>query len=177
MRSRVFTIVELLVVVAVIGILAAVGVMTYSTQQKKAREARRISDIGAIADAIQQEISMNQSVPAAATESNVSTVLTALVTDGLLAQIPNEPLTGASAQGTSDRCQYYMYSAPTTSAINAASSLGQRQYALSFHSEVNQGSSTAAVTHSMNSNFTSLKNFNVSDANCQYTSFYLFGPK
>ena len=52
---RAFTLVELLVVVAIIGILATVVVISYSGAQDKARDSRRVSDIQTISQAIQLE--------------------------------------------------------------------------------------------------------------------------
>ncbi|MDQ5932594.1 MAG: hypothetical protein QG649_679 [Patescibacteria group bacterium] len=47
-----FTIVELLIVIVIIGILAAVTVVAYSTIQQRARDSRRVSDISTIAKAV-----------------------------------------------------------------------------------------------------------------------------
>ena len=52
-KWRAFTLVELLVVVAIIGILATVVVISYSGAQKKARDARRKSDVNTISQAAQ----------------------------------------------------------------------------------------------------------------------------
>lgn len=50
-----FTLVELMVVVAIIAILAAIGVTVFSGQQKNARDSRRKSDIDAIATALESK--------------------------------------------------------------------------------------------------------------------------
>jgi prepilin-type N-terminal cleavage/methylation domain-containing protein len=44
-----FTIVELLIVIVIIGILAAIGFVSYSNATKKARDTERASDVKAIA--------------------------------------------------------------------------------------------------------------------------------
>ena len=48
-----FTIVEMVVVIAVIGILAAITIITYDNIQMQARDSKRISDLAKISDAIQ----------------------------------------------------------------------------------------------------------------------------
>ena len=48
-----FTIVELLIVIAIIGILAAVTLVTYSGTQVRARDARRTHDMVAIMEALE----------------------------------------------------------------------------------------------------------------------------
>lgn len=53
--SRGFTLVELMVVVAIIAILAVVGITVYSNVQKSARDARRQADIGAITSALENK--------------------------------------------------------------------------------------------------------------------------
>jgi prepilin-type N-terminal cleavage/methylation domain-containing protein len=44
-----FTLIELLVVIAIIGILSAIGLTAFSGAQSKARDAKRVSDLRAIA--------------------------------------------------------------------------------------------------------------------------------
>lgn len=48
-----FTLLELLVVMAIIGILAAIGIASYGGVQAKARDARRKSDLESIARALE----------------------------------------------------------------------------------------------------------------------------
>lgn len=54
-----FTLFELLVSISIIGILTALGVTSFSNAQKKARDARRISDLDAIQKAAEQYYSGN----------------------------------------------------------------------------------------------------------------------
>jgi prepilin-type N-terminal cleavage/methylation domain-containing protein len=52
--KKAFSLIELLVVVALIGILTAIAVASYSTMQKKARDNRKIADMKAIQNAMEQ---------------------------------------------------------------------------------------------------------------------------
>ncbi len=49
-----FTLIELMVVVAIIGMLLAAGLASYTSVQKTARDGRRIQDVKAIQDALEQ---------------------------------------------------------------------------------------------------------------------------
>lgn len=53
MRNKGFTLVELLVVVAIIAILSVIGLTIFTSAQSNARDARRKSDIEAIANALE----------------------------------------------------------------------------------------------------------------------------
>jgi prepilin-type N-terminal cleavage/methylation domain-containing protein len=66
--SKGFTLIELMVVVAIIGILMAAGILAFSNAQQGARDARRKADLDAISKAFEQFYSINNSVyPANAT--------------------------------------------------------------------------------------------------------------
>jgi prepilin-type N-terminal cleavage/methylation domain-containing protein len=54
MKKRGFSLMELLIVIAIIGILVSISVVSYSTAQKKSRDARRHSDLKAIQNAWEQ---------------------------------------------------------------------------------------------------------------------------
>jgi prepilin-type N-terminal cleavage/methylation domain-containing protein len=58
-----FTIVELLIVIVVIAILAAITVVTYSGIRSRANDARRISDANAIVKAIHAYLAENGTLP------------------------------------------------------------------------------------------------------------------
>ena len=48
-----FTIVELIITIAIIGVLAAITIVAYNGTQAQARDTKRMSDLAAIAEAIQ----------------------------------------------------------------------------------------------------------------------------
>lgn len=52
LRRRAFTLIELLVVASIIAALASVGIIGYSSAKSKSRDAKRISDVKAIAAAV-----------------------------------------------------------------------------------------------------------------------------
>jgi prepilin-type N-terminal cleavage/methylation domain-containing protein len=53
-NKRGFTLMELLIVIAIIGILVSVSVASYSSAQKKGRDARRHTDLKAVQNAWEQ---------------------------------------------------------------------------------------------------------------------------
>lgn len=61
-----FTIVELLIVIVVIGILAAITIVAYNGIQQRSRDARRLSDITSVNKALQLYYADNGSYPVTA---------------------------------------------------------------------------------------------------------------
>lgn len=55
-----FTLIELMVVVAIIGVLMAAGIVAFSGAQKNARDAKRKADVDAIAKAVEVYYSIYQ---------------------------------------------------------------------------------------------------------------------
>jgi general secretion pathway protein G len=62
-----FTIVELLIVIVVIGILATITIVAYNGIQQRGRDARRLSDIKSVEQALQLYYADNGSYPATPT--------------------------------------------------------------------------------------------------------------
>jgi prepilin-type N-terminal cleavage/methylation domain-containing protein len=96
-----FTLIELMVSIAIIAILAAVGLVVYSTAQKAARISKRAQDLDALKTAMELYKATNGSYPnqsnatPTCTLSNASTALGALVPT-YMPQIPTDPSGGAT---------------------------------------------------------------------------------
>jgi prepilin-type N-terminal cleavage/methylation domain-containing protein len=69
-----FTLVELMVVIAIIGILSTVGVIVYSTAQQNGRDSRRIQDVQEIQKAVEQYYTSNSSLPVASGTVNADSL-------------------------------------------------------------------------------------------------------
>lgn len=114
MKQRGFTIVELLVVIVVIGILAAITVVAYNGIQGRARDSARMSDINAIRKALEVYKSFNGEYPdenAASWEysyTDPQNFMSAL--KPYIGKTPVDP-----ANGASNFYYYYRYVAGTSS--------------------------------------------------------------
>ena len=102
--NEAFTLFELLVSISIIAILVAIATMSYSSVKKKARDSRRISDMGSIQKAAEQYYSQNSYVYPATTG--------AFVTSGVMQLWPTDP---KGVGGTS-----YVYNIATTYCACAA---------------------------------------------------------
>ena len=80
--SEGFTLIELLIVIAIIGILAVVLLVQLGGSRGKARDAKRISDIGQIQTAVELYYNDNNKYPAD---------LNAVVSGGYMSSRPTDP--------------------------------------------------------------------------------------
>lgn len=87
LRKAGFTLIELMVVVAIIGILMAAGILAFSNAQQNARDSRRRADIDAISKANEQFYQNNDS-SYASSSANLNTYFPS----GL---VPTDPQGGA----------------------------------------------------------------------------------
>ena len=96
-----FTFIEMLVVVAIIGVLASIGVAVYSSANKKSRDGKRKADIEQIRSALEMYRAENGDYPTTAEG------LSALESD-YINEVPHDPKcpAGSCATGFSD----YSYS-------------------------------------------------------------------
>ncbi len=84
-KSRAFTLIEVLTVIAIIGILSSVVLVSMSGSQKKGRDGRRISDIGQIQLALSLYYDVNNSYP-----PNTSSLAT-----NFISAVPQDPSGGS----------------------------------------------------------------------------------
>lgn len=64
MKKNGFTFIEILVVVAIIGLLSGIGLTSYTTANKKARDGKRRADIEQIRSALEMYKADNSTYPA-----------------------------------------------------------------------------------------------------------------
>lgn len=104
-----FTLLELLVVIGIIAILISLGAVSYSTAQKKARDAKRKSDLQTIQNCLEQYYSYNNNYkyPSNVTDGNLPSPLSCGSTT---ITTPTDPLKGTAyiASGT-DATNYTTY--------------------------------------------------------------------
>ncbi len=83
-KEKGFTLVELLIVVAIIGILASLVIVSLTTNKAKSRDARRISDLRQVGNVLHQYNTDNQEFPSS---------LSDLVPD-YMGGVPTDPIVG-----------------------------------------------------------------------------------
>jgi general secretion pathway protein G len=82
-----FTLIELMVVIALISVLAGMGVVMYRNSVVRTKEAVLREDLFRMRDAIDQYYADKAKYPAS---------LESLVSDGYLRQVPKDPITNSS---------------------------------------------------------------------------------
>lgn len=96
-----FTLLELLVVIGIISILIALGAVSYSTAQKKARDAKRKGDVRAIINAFEQyNASCSYTYPGSLGTSIVTPGTCTNPNITIMATVPTDPLNVAPYQYT-----------------------------------------------------------------------------
>lgn len=110
-KNKGFTLVELLVVVAIIGLLASIVLVSLNTARQKARDTRRLGDLRQVAIALELYYDNNNNayptVIGCTTANWTGTMSTALEGGGYMTEVPVDPINNAT--------YFYAYSSPTPS--------------------------------------------------------------
>lgn len=94
-----FTLVELLVVVAIISLLSLVGIVIFTNVQKNARDARRKADIQAISTALETHYNDTANQHCSAPEAVARTYCAPQASWFAVGAIPKDPGTNADYTG------------------------------------------------------------------------------
>lgn len=93
--KRAFTLIELLVTISIIALLTVVSVIGFTNQQKRARDSRRIADLGSLGLAIENYRTIRNTYPSQGTAGGdgmpIASNLQVLVDEGLINVLPQEP--------------------------------------------------------------------------------------
>lgn len=108
MFKRAFTLIEILVVIAVVGILLAIVFYGFGSAKSKARDAQRKADLQSLKTAIETSFAEPVDGVKSAKQYFVATTpidassLTWLIGKGYIVSIPKDPLTGSSYKYMTD---------------------------------------------------------------------------
>ena len=114
MKLRGFTIIELLVVVAIIGILASIVLTSLSGAKAKSRDSRRVADIKSIQLALALYYSDNGMYPLNIYASSAGTAPNSGLAGGYLPSLPTDPAKTGTCTGSQSQNGCYNYIALTT---------------------------------------------------------------
>lgn len=87
-----FTLIEILVVIAIIAVLTGIGLASFQGAQAKARDAKRKGDLKAVATALQALYNDNQKFPNPTGDQNLSSYTP--LTSNYIKSVPTDPLSG-----------------------------------------------------------------------------------
>ena len=120
--KKAFTLLEMLVVIGIIAVLVAVGVASYTTAQKKARDAKRKTDLKAIQNSFEQYYSICGFIyPAPSSGSVPTTVTCASPAVTIMSAVPADPKSAVRYTMTQVTTSDYSICAPNTPPLETES--------------------------------------------------------
>ena len=144
-RSKGFTLVELIVVIAILGVLTTIAVFNYLNVQRQARDDQRTTDASTIAESLEQFFAKNGEYPSVGEMTNtdgnaVKTLLGLNSLDGLVAPSAGAGTTNSWKTGTPSLTNPFVYSSNDTSPsclTGTAATDSCTDYVLKYWSEQN----------------------------------------
>ncbi len=131
-----FTIIELLIVIAIIAILATIVLVTYNGAQAKARDSKRVSDINSIQTKLEEYYNENGSYPAAVNTTDIKGLDAGALKDPRGNALSNTgpsadaaaATTAAAVDATTHNYAYSAYPATCTTAANDCTGFVLKSY-------------------------------------------------
>jgi prepilin-type N-terminal cleavage/methylation domain-containing protein len=151
-HSKGFTLVELVIVIAVIGILAGLAIPHFLDSQAKTRSARAAADMRTLQSAVEQYMAAGNNISDLTDDqkANGEKVFQELVAKGFLYAVPTPPQgeyywAVADTRVTFNNCAYGIEKASS----GIGSSENKRKITVSFLNGLGGGSGNAGVPYSM----------------------------
>lgn len=95
-KEKGFTLIEILIVVAIIGLLASVVLVGLGSFRSRGRDARRVADLREVQNSLELYYLRNGNYP---TVNNWSDLRSELINEGIgVTIVPNDPLSDSSGQ-------------------------------------------------------------------------------
>lgn len=120
-KLKAFTLLELLVVIAIIGILISLGVTSFGNAQRKSRDSRRLGDMKAVQNGLEQYYADHGGVYP--TGSTMAAVINAAGTSYFPAGAPTDPKITQSYSARSNNSTYCICASLETPGVGNASNL------------------------------------------------------
>jgi len=117
-----FTLIEILIVVAIIGILASIILVGLGSFRARGRDARRIADLREVQNALELYYTKNQHYPSLTGGDSWASLTNTLVNAGIgVSSVSNDPLPGRTYRyGVSSDLQNYVLAATLEDSTNPA---------------------------------------------------------
>lgn len=124
-KLKAFTLLELLVVIAIIGILISLGVTSFGNAQRKSRDSRRLGDMKAVQNGLEQYYADHGGVypGGAAGLTTLSSIISAAGISYFPAGAPTDPKITQSYSARSNNSTYCICASLETPGVGNASNL------------------------------------------------------
>ncbi len=90
-NNRAFTLIELLIVIAIIGVISSIVLSSLNTSRNRANDAKRISSIKQVQTALEAYYNDNNSQYPTSADVAFPGILSSALTPGYISSIPSDP--------------------------------------------------------------------------------------